>query len=244
MVADSSPRLSPLRACDLPPQADANNRAADGGVADHGDSESGFNDLLAQAKAGQATALGTLLQWYVKYLTILASTQLDGRIRRRVSPSDVVQETLLAAHRDFHAFRGGSQGELLAWLRQILIHSLHRTTDRHVKAEKRDVRRDVSIDHASERLEESACRLANRLPATIDSPSAAMQRRESAIEFANRLSDLSESYRDVIVLRILHGLSFDEIAERMGRTSGAVRMLWLRALGSLKTKQEDNDATV
>ncbi len=200
-----------------------------------------FISLLHQAKAGEASALGSLLQWYVKYLALLASTQLDQRLRRRVSPSDIVQETLLAAHRDFGDFRGESQGELLAWLRQILIHSMHRTIARHIKAEKRDIRRDVSIDQVSSRLEESACTLARQLPALGDSPSAAMQREEGAIEFANRLSDLPDHYRDVIVLRVLQSLSFEEIAERMGRSSGAVRMLWLRALDSLKT-QEHADA--
>jgi RNA polymerase sigma-70 factor (ECF subfamily) len=197
-----------------------------------------FAELLAQAKAGQAKALGSLLQWYGKYLTILASTQLDGRLRRRVSPSDIVQETLLAAHRDFAAFRGQSQGELLAWLRQILINSLHRMIARHIKAEKRDIRRDISIDQVSNRLEESACNLAGRLPAAVDSPSAAMHRKEAAIEFADRLSDLPPNYRDVIVMRVLKNLSFEEIAQQMGKSSGAVRMLWLRALDSLKTQAE------
>ncbi|WP_442505838.1 sigma-70 family RNA polymerase sigma factor [Novipirellula sp. SH528] len=197
-----------------------------------------FELLLCKAKSGQASSLGVLLQWYIKYLTILASTQLDVRLRRRVSPSDIVQETLLAAHRDFANFRGQSQGELLAWLRQILIHSLHHTIARHMRAEKRDIRRDVSIDQVSVGVEESACNLARVLPDNQDSPSAAMQRREGAIEFANQLSELPEHYRDVIVLRILQGLSFDEIAERMDRSSGAVRMLWLRALGSLKTQVE------
>lgn len=236
MVADSSPRHSLLRGSrDVGDGEERDSRQEDADFSG-GFGDLPFDELLARAKAGQSAALGALLEWYVKYLTILASTQMDVRVRRRVSPSDVVQETLLAAHRDFADFRGSSQGELLAWLRQILIHSLHRTIDRHIKAEKRDVRRDISIDHASQRLEESACRLANRLPAAGDSPSAAMQRREGAIEFANRLSDLSPAYREVIVLRILHGLSFDEIAERMGRSGGAVRMLWLRALSSLKTQ--------
>lgn len=221
MVTDSSPQLS----------LDGQSRV-----------DRDFMKLLHQARAGQASALGSLLQWYVKYLALLASTQLDQRLRRRVSPSDIVQETLLAAHRDFAAFRGESQGELLAWLRQILIHSIHRTIARHVKAEKRDIRRDVSIDQVSDRLEESACNLAQRLPARGDSPSAAMQREESAVEFANRLSELPDHYRDVIVLRVLQSLSFEEIAQRMGRSSGAVRMLWLRALDSLKTQEGGADA--
>lgn len=193
-----------------------------------------FPELLRRAQSGDAAALGSLLQWYVKYLGVLASAQLDRRLRRRVSPSDVVQETLLAAHRDFADFRGCSQGELLVWLRQILIHSLHRSIARHVKAKKRDVRRDISIDQISTRMEESAAGLKRSLPARGDSPSAAMRRREDSIEFANRLSDLPPHYRDVIVLRVLQGLPFDEIAAEMNRSSGAVRMLWLRALSLLR----------
>lgn len=215
------------------------------GVTSNGGStvERNFGILLQKAKAGDASALGSLLQWYVKYLGLLASTQLDMRLRRRVSPSDIVQETLLAAHRDFPAFRGNSQGELLGWLRQILIHCIHRTIARHIKAEKRDVRRDVSIDAVSHRLEESAYGLVNLLVARGDSPSAAMQREECTIEFANQLSDLPEAYRDVISLRILQGLSFEEIATQMHRSSGAVRMLWLRALDALKTQRsEEHDA--
>lgn len=199
-----------------------------------------FLRLLIEAKNGNVASVGKLLQWYTNYLTILASTQLDSRLKRRVSPSDIVQETLLAAHRDFEAFRGGSQGELLSWLRQILIHSVHRTVDRHVKAGKRDIRRDVSIDQASDRLEKSAAGLASQLPAAIDSPSAAMQRRERTVDLANRMSDLPDDYREVIVCRVLKGMSFEETAKQMSRSNGAVRMLWLRALDRLKTQPADD----
>jgi RNA polymerase sigma-70 factor (ECF subfamily) len=121
-------------------------------------SDAGFGSLLLRARAGDSQAVGELLQWYANYLTILATTQLDHRLRRRVNPSDLVQETMLAAHRDFGAFRGQSRPELLGWLRQILINTLHRTFARHVKAGKRDIRREISIDQISHRLEESACR--------------------------------------------------------------------------------------
>lgn len=189
-----------------------------------------FGQLLTRARQGDTACLGELMQWYVNYLTILAKTQLDRRIQRRVSPSDVVQEAMLAAHRDFGDFRGVSQGELLCWLRQILINTLHRVFARHVQASKRDVRREVSLDEVARQVEESACILAARLPAQGDSPSAAMQAREDAVQLANQLSGLRPQYREVIIYRILQGLSFEEIAERMNRRAGAVRMLWLRAL--------------
>src|SRR5271165_3102484 len=68
--------------------------------------------LLERARRGNAEALGQVLQLYRNYLTILATTQLDRRLRRRVSPSDLVQDAMLAAHTDFAAFRGGSEREL------------------------------------------------------------------------------------------------------------------------------------
>lgn len=199
-----------------------------------------FQNLLSRARAGETESLGCLLQWYANYLTILATTQLDQRLRRRVNPSDVVQEAMLAAHRDFAAFRGGSQPEFLGWLRQILIHTLHRTFKQHVKAGKRDIRREISLDEVSNRLEESACNLAALIPGHVDSPSAPMQAREQAVELADQLNRLRPQYRDVIVYRILQGLSFEEIAQRMERRSGAVRMLWLRALEAFKTHGDLN----
>jgi RNA polymerase sigma-70 factor, ECF subfamily len=193
-----------------------------------------FLGLLNQARGGDTESLGRLLQWYVNYLTILATTQLDRRLRRRVNPSDLVQETMLAAHRDFAAFRGASQAELLGWLRKILINTLHRAFTTHVRAGKRDVRREVSIDQVSSQLEQSACNLALLLPGRSPSPSEQLNSRERAVELANQLSKLPAHYRDVIIYRVIQGLSFEEISERMDRSSGAVRMLWLRALDQFK----------
>ncbi len=88
------------------------------------------------------------------------------------------------------------------------------------------------------RLEESACNLAALLPGDVESPSAAMRADENAVELADQLSNLSSDYRDVIVYRVLQGLSFEEIAERMNRSNGAVRMLWLRGLEAFRIQAE------
>src|SRR5690349_20233780 len=80
--------------------------------------------LLALARQG-GEPLGALLQMYRNYLTILATTQISPMLRRRMAPSDLVQETMLAAQESFRHFQRGSERELLGWLRQILINSLH-----------------------------------------------------------------------------------------------------------------------
>src|SRR6478736_9683018 len=103
--------------------------------------------LLAEAKGGGEEPVGKLLTLYRNYLTILATTQLDARLRRRISPSDLVQEAMLGAYRDFAQFRGQTERELLGWLRQILIHCLHHAYETHIKAGRRDLRREVSFEH-------------------------------------------------------------------------------------------------
>lgn len=190
--------------------------------------------LIEAARAGETEQLGQLLQFYFNYLTVLASTQLDNRLKKRVSPSDLVQETMLAAHRDFGAFRGQSPQELVGWLRQILINVLHGAIARHVKAGKRDIRREISIDQVEVNVDRSAANLAAILSARVESPSSPMHAEERATELADHLAELRPDYREVIVLRNLRGLSFDEIGAEMGRTSGAVRMLWLRAIDRFK----------
>jgi RNA polymerase sigma-70 factor (ECF subfamily) len=197
--------------------------------------------LLAQARAGDRGRLGALLELYRNYLAILAAAQFSRKLLRRLSPSDLVQETMLAAHRDFEQFRGASEPEFLAWLRQILINCLRRAIDVHVKAKKRDVRCEISIEHMSAAWEGSTAGVAEVLADPGPSPSATAHQRERAVVLANQLAGLKPEYRDVLVLRNLQGLSFDEIAQRLQRKPGTVRMLWLRAIEKLRTVSEPID---
>src|SRR5262245_29481524 len=92
--------------------------------------------LLLGAKAGNRDSLGELLAKYRSYLMLLATAQIEKRLKPRVSPSDIVQETMLKAHCHFDQFEGKSEQELLAWLRQILIHSLARFVEQYMLAAK------------------------------------------------------------------------------------------------------------
>ena len=202
---------------------------------------SDVEQLLDEARQGHSEPLGQLLQLYRNYLTILATTQLDRRLRRRMNASDLVQETMLAAHRDFGKFRGGTEREFLAWLRQILIHCLHHAVETHVKAQRRDVRCEISLDQAGLALDRSVANFAHALADPGPSPSTPERQRERAVALADQLAKLRPEYRDVIVLRNLQGLPFEEVAERMNRKTGAVRMLWLRAIEKFKQVYEPID---
>jgi len=151
-----------------------------------------------------------------------------------LAPSDLVQETMLAAQESFRQFQGGTERELLGWLRQILINSLHDAMETHLQAKKRDMRREVSIEQVSAALDQSVLNFANVLASPGPSPSAQIRQRERSVLLANQLARLKPDYRDVIVLRNLQGLPFEEVALRMNRKPSAVRMLWLRAIDNFK----------
>jgi RNA polymerase sigma-70 factor (ECF subfamily) len=193
--------------------------------------------LLAQARLGDADCLGLLLELYRNYLHLLARTQIDLHLRGRASPSDAVQQTFLQACANFGQFRGGSEKELVAWLRRILVNTLAQMVEKQVKARKRDVRREVSVQQLVRNLEGSSAAFDAALVSPHSSPSARAERRELAARVADQLARLPADYREVIVLRNLEGLPFEEVARRMGRKSGAVRVLWLRALDQLRQMQ-------
>ena len=135
----------------------------------------------------------------------------------------------------FPQFRGKSEAELLGWLRKILIHNIGRVVERHVLTEKRNVRREVSLQQIHRSMERSSMHL-RQIADSGCSPSAAAQVGEHTRILADQLASLSEDHRQVIVLRNLEGRPFKEVAESMGRSSGAVRMLWLRAIDELRDK--------
>jgi RNA polymerase sigma-70 factor (ECF subfamily) len=194
------------------------------------------DELLDDAKSGSRESLGQLLQLYANYLKLVVLGQMEHNLRARVSPSDVVQETFFEAHRDFPQFRGSTTPEFLAWLRKILVNNLCRVVEQHLLAEKRDVRREVSMERLATALEQSTARLEAILPDPGTSPSGNLQRRETEVALADQLALLPADYREVIVLRHLESLPFEDIGARMGRTSGAVRMLWLRAVKALRER--------
>lgn len=197
-------------------------------------SASSISDMVLAAKEGETATLGRLLERYATYLHIMASTELSPKLRTRVSPSDVVQETLLDAHRDFGKFQGETAGQFVKWLQRILANNVAQSVERHLLTRKRDVRREVSLERMERRIEGSTLRLATLLPGDVSSPSDALHREEQAHVLEEALQRLPEDYRDVLLLRHLRDEKFRDIAEQFGRSEGAVRMLWLRAVARLR----------
>lgn len=198
-------------------------------------------ELLRRCRHGDAAARDELFTRYRHYLRLLAQGQLGRHLRAKCDPSDLVQQTLLEAHRDFAGFTGATEAELLGWLRQILAHNLCNEA-RRFATKQRAANREVSLDEVRGGLDRSSAALGRCLAAEGSSPSQSAARREAAVLLADKLATLPADYQAVLVLRIFEGLSAEETAERMGRTAGAVRMLQMRALTALREEMNDGTA--
>jgi RNA polymerase sigma-70 factor (ECF subfamily) len=166
----------------------------------------------------------------------MARTLISQPLRVRLDASDLVQESLLKAHREFAGFVGSTEPELVAWLRQILVRALSDQVKRH-RAGKRDVRREEGLEVM---LDRSSAAVQDALAVPVSSPSSIASRREQAVLLADALEKLPPDYREVFIARILEHTSFDQIAARMGRTSGAVRKLWTRTMLALRRMLEES----
>lgn len=191
------------------------------------------SELIQRCRQGEQAAREQLFQRYRHYLWLLAQAQLGRTLRAKCDPSDLVQQTLLEAHRDFAGFAGQHEPELLAWLRQILAHNLFNLA-RHYHAQQRNAAREVSLEQLQAGLEHSSAVLGRVLAADTPGPSQAAAQREAAVRLAETLARLPADYQTVLVLRVFEGLPAEEVAQRMNRSAGAVRMLQLRALTALR----------
>jgi RNA polymerase sigma-70 factor (ECF subfamily) len=187
--------------------------------------------LLTRVRAGNASDLGPLLEFYRQYLTLLVRIQIGGRLRAKLDVEDVVQETFLEAHRAVERFRGETTREFLAWLRQITAAVLANQVRHYFGTKRRDVRLERSL---ADDLERSSAALDGALVAQDTSPSQHASRREMAVRLADALAVLPDDYREVIILRQLEDLPFPEVAGRMGRSVDSVKNLWVRALARLR----------
>jgi len=190
-----------------------------------------LTELLAQAREGDEQAREALFEKCRNYVRVIAHTQAEGWLRTKVDASDLVQQTMLEAHRGFDNFRGTSEAEWLGWLKRILANNVTDFIRHYQGTAKRQTDREVPLHRNSPN---DSAGFTHDLSAHDESPSQFVMRREREVEVANAVSKLSPDHQEVIMLRNLQRLPFDEVASRMERSRPAVQMLWMRALKSLK----------
>jgi RNA polymerase sigma-70 factor (ECF subfamily) len=172
------------------------------------------------------------LEPYRRYLTVLASVHFDPRLRGKLDPADLVQQTFVRATAAAGDLRSREPGVVLAWLRSILANELLDAA-KHFDRDKRDVARERSIEAD---LDRSASGLTGWLAGDFTSPSVRAAANEELLRLADALAELPDKMRTVCVLKHCQGLSLAEVASRLGTSVPAVASLLRRGLEQLRTR--------
>jgi len=185
--------------------------------------------------ADEAEVRGGPLGRYHDYLLLLARLQLDPRLRGKLDPSDVVQQTLLQAHQKQDQFRGQNDAERAAWLRAILANTMAEAVRRYGR-QQRDVALERSLEAA---MAESSARLEACLGASQPSPSQEAVRHEELARLAAALARLPEDQRQAVELHHLQGCPVAEVGRQLGRSKESVAGLLFRGIRKLRELMAD-----
>ena len=195
------------------------------------------NQLLDLAANGDSNAIDQLLQRYRSRLKGMASMRLDPRLLQRVDPSDIVQETLIEAHRRLPEYLRDRPLPFYPWLRGIAWNRLIDLHRRHVQSQRRTVNREVKL---SIKLPgQTTGMLIKQLTMQESGPLQALVEIELHERLRKCLDELPEIDREVLILRHLEQLSVTESAAVLDIPEGTVKSRHFRALEKLRLQLND-----
>lgn len=185
--------------------------------------------LIPKTKQGDDRAREELFFQIQTYMQLMAAKHFDQTLQQKVGASDIVQQTMAQVVEHFADFRGETGAEFRGWLKTIALNEMNRIR-RTYRTAKRDVTRETNVEERSN---------TNTTPASkppARTPQSEVIASEDVEKFYQALRNLPEHYAQIIQLRSIDQLPFDEIAKRLGKSVDSVTKLWYRAV--LKFEQK------
>ena len=178
--------------------------------------------LVSRAKASDRAAFDVLFDKLRDRLSYFIQSRIRPEYRGTLSADEILQDTFVRAFQSIARFRGEDEATFRRWITGIANKAVLRAEE--------DARRHqtLEIDHD--------------VPAADVSPSKTLRRNERFDRFQESLDALSDDYREVLFLTRIEGLSIKQVAERMGPTDAAVKMIFLRALKKLRKTMGDTES--
>lgn len=186
--------------------------------------------LIERAVAGDPLALDQLLLGHFDRLSSAVERKLPSDMRADLAAEDVVQEAYIVAVKSIAEFQPRGPDSFYHWLLKIAEHRMFDMI-KHKRALKRggDHRNVGQQDKTTSMVELLALVAVNER-----TPSHSAARHEAVLKISRALEELKEEYREALRLRYIDGLPVAEVAERLGKTEGAIHMLCHRGLRVLE----------
>lgn len=199
-----------------------------------GEPETPTENLVAAARRQERPAIEQLLVRHLPGLEAFVRLRMGAAMREKLTAPDLVQSVCREVLEDLSAFEFRGEAPFRHWL-YVRAENKLRENHRFQKAAKRDAGREVALPDGS-----------TFLPAyrQMVSPSQQYEVKEAMRRVEAAFDQLPDDYREAVTLHKLCGLSHQEIAERMGRSEGAVRNLVYRGISRLALLVDGGDTAV
>lgn len=179
--------------------------------------------LIERIKQGETAAYNDMVDRY--WDRIFA--RVHGLLKNKQDAEEVTQDAFIRAHRGLENFRGDAS--FSTWLYQIATNLAH---NRYWYWFRR--KRDQSISLDQPIGAEGDMTLENVMPAEGESPAEAAVTQEFMDRVTECMSGLNDKHREVLLLRNVHNLSYEEIAGQLEISVGTVKSRIARARESLR----------
>lgn len=186
--------------------------------------------LVALAKEGDESALDQLCRVYAERVRWMIRLRMGKELRRKLDSMDLVQDALIHALGGITDFTYENEGDFVRWLSRIAENTLRDNWER-LHAEKRDIRKEVRLGHGGRRSSRKFSGVP--VPLATTTPSVILSEKEDLARLEKAIDALKPEYKEIIVLTKIEGLGYQEIADRVGKSSEAVRKLVSRAMTAL-----------
>ena len=190
------------------------------------------SELTTQMRQGSKDALATIFASYRERLRRIIQFRIDSRITARVSDSDVLQDTYIAAAKRLTHFSQQTEMSAFLWLRLLVKQQLVDIHRQHLKAEKRDARKEMGLQPYQSSGQTSMA-LAVQLAGSITAASEVVAQAETIALLESSLNEMDETDREVIALRHFEELTNIETASVLNLQPSAASKRYLRAMSRL-----------
>ncbi len=200
------------------------------------------DEVLREMRGGSEEALAEVFSHYRQRLRRIIRFRLDFRLAGRISDSDVLQDTYIAAAKRLNHFREAGEMPAFLWLRLIAAQQLIDLHRQHFQAEMRDVRKEVSIQQ-NQPSPHTSMALAAQLVGPMTAVSEIVARAERIERLEKTLNQMEPLDREVIALRHFEELSNIETAKVLGIETSAASKRYVRAMARLSQLLSDFEAS-
>lgn len=183
--------------------------------------------LISKAKSGKAEAFDALYKLYESRLKKAVKKEMGPKVRAKMESVDILQSVWkdCLGKLDNYEYQGAD-----SFFRWMLLRVIHKIQDkgRAIESGKRDIGKEQPLAVTG-----TPARGAALPPAPNPSPSQVAMNNESIDRLMHLLDHLPDSQRKVLVFKMRDSMDFDEIAKKIGKTEGAARQLYIRAVNKL-----------